>query len=152
MKELTLEEAKYRAAAYCSKSEKCLSDVIEKLKQWGINNEQRNYITEFLITEKYIDEQRYAESYAKDKFRFNKWGKSKIGIMLRNKGIDTDVIEKAIGTIDYEDYENTLRQLLNDKKKAIKDTDDYKIRGKLYNYGISKGFEYNIITHVIDTI
>lgn len=152
MKEITKEQALYKAAAYCSKGEKCLSEVTEKLRQWGVPDEFWDEITNRLISEKYVDEKRYAECYTKDKFRFNKWGKTKIALMLRSKGIETEYITNAIDTISDEEYTATLEQLLADKKRSLKITDNRILRAKLINHALSKGFEYNAAYHVIDNI
>ena len=69
-----------KAATYASRCEHCESEVREKLLTWGGSCEEADEIIAYLIEERYIDNQRYANSYVKDKFRFNHWGKYKISI------------------------------------------------------------------------
>ena len=76
----------------------------EKLLTWGASNEESEEIIAYLIKERYVDNQRYANSYTKDKFRFNHWGKYKIGMMLRSKNIESEFIEEALEQIDEEEY------------------------------------------------
>ena len=71
-------DAFYRAAALCSRAEKCSSDIMTKLSQWGVGEENASVVLKQLIEEKYVDDERYARSFVRDKFRFNKGGKIKI--------------------------------------------------------------------------
>ena len=98
-----------KAATYASRCEHCESEVREKLASWGATDEEVEAIIEYLVEERYIDNQRYANSYAKDKFRFNHWGKYKISMMLRSKDIDSDTIEEAINQIEEEEYLEKLQ-------------------------------------------
>ena len=96
MQEIDYKSALSRMASYCSKSEQCIKNVIEKMAKWELTKEEKEEIIHYLIQEKYIDERRYAEFYAKDKHRFQQWGKNKIGMMLRAKEISEENIHNAI--------------------------------------------------------
>eukprot|EP00825_Cyclidium_porcatum_P013541 TRINITY_DN17149_c0_g1_i3.p1 TRINITY_DN17149_c0_g1~~TRINITY_DN17149_c0_g1_i3.p1 ORF type:complete len:150 (-),score=12.85 TRINITY_DN17149_c0_g1_i3:18-467(-) len=63
-----------KAAVLCSRSEYCTSEIREKLKLWGLSPEEAVSVIEKLIAEKYVDDERFARAYAKDKFKFNRWG------------------------------------------------------------------------------
>ena len=141
-----------KAATYASKCEHCESEVREKLLAWGGTNEESNEIIAYLIEERYIDNQRYANSYVKDKFRFNHWGKYKIEIMLRSKDIDSNIIEEALTQIDEEEYIEKLQQILHDKLRSIKYSSEYEKKGKLFKFAQSRGFESSAISKVIDLI
>lgn len=146
----TTEQLKFKASAYCSQSEHCESEVREKLIHWGGESEDEiAEIIEFLKEEKYIDNQRYANFYARDKFRFNRWGKRKIALMLSSKKIERDTIEVALCEIDENEYEEVIREVITSKSKGLKAKNDYDRQNKLYNYAISKGFESRIITNVL---
>ena len=84
-----------KAAVLCSRSEYCTYEIGEKLKLWGLSPEEAVLVIENLIAEKYIDDERFARAYAKDKFKFNRWGKQKIAYMLRSKNIPAEIIELA---------------------------------------------------------
>ena len=141
-----------KAATYASRCEHCESEVREKLVSWGATEEEQEAIIEYLVEERYIDNQRYAKSYAKDKFRFNHWGKYKISIMLRSKDIDSEIIEEALGQIDEEEYLDKLRQILRDKLRSLKYSSEYEKKGKLFKFAQSRGFESGAISKVIDSI
>ena len=141
-----------KAATYASRYEHCESEVREKLLAWGGSNEEVNEIIAYLIKERYIDNQRYANSYTKDKFRFNHWGKYKISMMLRSKDIDSDTIEEALSQIEEEEYLEKLQQILHDKLRSLKYSSEYEKKGKLFKFAQSRGFESSAISKVIDSL
>ena len=141
-----------KAATYASRCEHCESEVREKLLAWGGSNEEVNEIIAYLIEERYIDNQRYANSYTKDKFRFNHWGKYKISMMLRSKDIGNEIIEEALEQIDDEAYLEKLQQILKDKLRSLKYSSEYEKKGKLFKFAQSRGFESGAISKVIDSI
>ena len=141
-----------KAATYASRCEHCESEVREKLLAWGGSNEEVDEIIAYLIEERYIDNQRYANSYTKDKFRFNHWGKYKISMMLRSKDIGNEIIEEALEQIDDEAYLEKLQQILKDKLRSLKYSSEYEKKGKLFKFAQSRGFESGAISKVIDSI
>ncbi|MDR2824393.1 MAG: RecX family transcriptional regulator [Prevotellaceae bacterium] len=141
-----------RSATYCSLSEHCVLEVVRKLNAWGADSEQIEKIIEHLIGEKYIDEQRFANAYARDKLRFNHWGKIKIGMLLGQKGIDNETINNALEDIDATEYETVLSDLLKSKQKTVKSTSDYEKRAKLMRVACGKGFEFGDIERALKEI
>lgn len=138
-----------KAAFLCSRSEHCSSEIQEKLKAWGLPAEDSEPVIEKLIVEKYLDEERFARAYAKDKFRFNHWGKQKIAFMLRSKNISPEIVELAFEEIEDEGYLEELRKLLADKEKSIKAKDQYDKRNKLMRFAMGRGFESSQISMII---
>lgn len=139
-----------KAAIYASRCEHCKSEVREKLLGWGGSEEEADEIITYLIEERYIDNQRYANSYTRDKFRFNHWGKYKISMMLRSKDICNEIIEEALNQIDEEEYLEKLEQILRDKLRSLKYSSEYEKKGKLFKFAQSRGFESSAISKVID--
>ena len=139
-----------KAAIYASRCEHCESEVREKLLGWGGSEEEADEIITYLIEERYIDNQRYANSYTRDKFRFNHWGKYKISMMLRSKDICNEIIEEALNQIDEEEYLEKLEQILRDKLRSLKYSSEYEKKGKLFKFAQSRGFESSTISKVID--
>jgi regulatory protein len=130
-----------KAAFLCSRSEHCASEIQEKLKIWGLTSEDFEPVIEKLKEEKYIDDERFARAYVKDKFRFNHWGKQKIAFMLRSKNISAEIMELAFEEIEQEGYSDELRKILTDKEKSIKAKDKYDKRNKLMRFAMGRGFE-----------
>ena len=137
-----------KAALLCSKSEKCSSEIQEKLKLWGLSVEEMEPVIEQLIVEKYLDDERFARAYVKDKFRFNHWGKQKIAHMLQAKKICQEILELAFEEIDEDGYSEELRKLLIDKEKSIKAKDKYDKRNKLMRFALGRGFESNKVYEI----
>lgn len=142
---MTADEILYKLAAQCSVSEQCLSDIENKLAKYDLPEEERTHILRHLVEEKYVDDQRYAEAYVRDKYRFNKWGRMKIAQGLRIKGIDNETISEAMGAIDEAEYLSILRDLIKAKRKSTKGKSDYEINGKLARFATGRGFEYSAI-------
>ena len=113
-KECSAEEARSKAEAYCSLTERCTDDVLRKLEQWGAPSGASDAIVEYLKKERYIDEQRYANAFVRDKYRFNQWGRIKIAQALRMKHVASEYIYAALDEIDEEEY-NDNQALFNGK-------------------------------------
>ena len=140
-KELSAEEARLKAEAYCSLSEHCKSEVLGKLQQWGAPEETWEAILNHLEKERYVDESRYATFFVRDKYRFNQWGRIKIAQSLRMKHIPSACIDEAMEEIDEQEYLNILTSLLKKKVRTIKASSDYERNGKLVRFAASHGYE-----------
>lgn len=150
MKELSEKEALYKVAAYCSSSEHCLSEVADKLDNWGVSPVVKESILQYLLKEKYIDENRYCRCFVSDKFRYNKWGKNKIAQALWQKKISKDVFNVWLNEIDEQEYIDVLKELIAAKKKSIKAKSDYELNGKLIRFALGRGFEMEMIKRCIN--
>ena len=139
------EKALNKMADYCSKAERCTDDVRRKLIKYELSEEQRNDIIKYLIKERFIDDKRYAILYARDKARFNNWGPQKIRFQLLNKHISSEIIDEALSQTDIDEQIEKLQTLLTNKAQQIKHDDKWKLRNQLIRFGLSKGFDYNIV-------
>lgn len=139
------------AAGLCSKKEHCCREIREKLEKWEIPENEINRILDFLTQNKFIDESRFAIAYARDKFRFNKWGKQKITQMLRQKDIRPDLIRQALDSLGKNEYEEACLKLLLQKKKNTKATDNpLKDKNRLVRFALSRGFDYDTVRRCIE--
>ena len=142
-----------RAMTLCSRSEKCISDIMSKLSDWGISDHaEMQKIIQELINEKFIDESRYAKFYALDKHKFNNWGKIKIRMMLISRGISTSNTDMALREIDMETYRSNLLQTMKSKRSTIKAKNQFDIKAKLFRFAQSKGYEADLIYKTLDEI
>ncbi len=141
-----------KCMAICSRSEKCISDIQTKLDKWDIQAADSQKIIDALIAEKFIDEERYVRFFVRDKLRFNHWGRIKIAFMLKGKGIEQNSISDAISHIDDEEYSQILEDILIQKKKSIKASNQYELKSKLVRFAQSRGFEYDTINRVLHKI
>jgi len=130
---------------YCAEQDRCKFDVNQKLIKWGIDNISIKNILNNLIEEKFIDEIRYAKSFARGKFKIKKWGRIKISNMLRSKNISESNIIKGISQIDIEEYTETLLRIIEKKEKLLKQDNPIIKKNKLFQYLKQKGFENDLI-------
>ncbi len=137
-------QALTKAMGMCSQSERCRFDIIVKLKQWELTDEEISDAIGYLVKERFLDEERFVRFYVNDKLRFNKWGKVKLSYMLRQKQIPENLIREALGQIDDGLYEKTLHKLLSSKVKSVKGASDYERKGKLAVFAQSHGFEADL--------
>ena len=151
-KEYTREELLHKAASYCSLSEHCVSDVEEKLILWNAQENDKQFIVNKLLKDDFINEKRYATAFVNDKFKFNKWGKIKISMALKQKRVDNDLIVNALNSIDEDEYNEMLATILKTKLKTLKWKDEYEKTGKLFAFAQSRGFENEVIDRIIRTI
>lgn len=144
-KELSENEARFKAEAYCSMAERCRAEVVEKLYQWGVPSEWMDGILNHLEQEGYINHLRYAKAFVRDKYRFNQWGRMKIAQSLRQKHLTSADIFVAMEEIDEEEYAFVLEHLLERKLPGIKAKNSFERNGKLVRYAVSRGYEMDEI-------
>ncbi|HCC70917.1 MAG TPA: RecX family transcriptional regulator [Bacteroidales bacterium] len=131
-----------KAMALCSRGEKCIKDIQDKLAAWKLTNEKENQtIIRELVNNSFIDERRYASSYTLDKCRFNKWGRVKIRAMLKIRGIKEKDIEHGLEMIDHDSYVRMIKKEMDIKRKSVKATNLFDLKGKLFRFGASRGYE-----------
>ena len=150
MKQKTEQEAYLTLAALCAQAEHCQWEMVEKMRKWEIPEEAQARIMERLVKERYVDDERFARAFAKDKVRYNKWGRRKIEQALWQKHIDEDIRKNVLNEIDDEEYLSVLRPLLKQKRKSIKAQNDYELNQKLMRFALGRGFTFDIIKQCID--
>jgi regulatory protein len=138
-----------KAAAFTSRHETCRWDAQSRLKTWGATREQTESIVAYLEKERYIDEARFCKSFASDKFRFNKWGKVKIAQALQIKHIPESVYQPVLDAMDEDGYKLLLDELLQKKAREIKASNKYEKQGKLINFALQRGFEYEVVERLL---
>ena len=152
LKKVTFEQALLKAQTICSRQEKCEHDIIQKLFDWKVEKSLHSKIIKSLKDENYINEERYASSFVKDKLSFNKWGIIKIRYALLQKNIPEKVINNALNEIDEQTYEHILKEELLKKLKSLKESDEYIVKSKLLQYALSKGFENGKVFDMVSEI
>ncbi|GET20240.1 regulatory protein RecX [Prolixibacter denitrificans] len=149
---LNYKDALNKAAALCSKSEKCSGDIRKKLLDWGLSPEDANKAIAWLQEEKFLDDERFAGFFARDKFRFNGWGRIKIRYTLRQKDVASSIIDKAVAAIDENDYRRFLKELIQAKAGKTKAESTYEKKAKLVRYAQGRGFEPELIFNAVDDV
>jgi len=150
MKQKNEQEAYLQLAALCAQAEHCQWEMLEKLRRWELGDEAQARVMQRLVAERYVDDERYARAFVKDKIRYNKWGRRKVEQALWVKHISDDIRHKVLDEVDDEEYLAVLRPLLKQKRRTTKATDEYDMNRKLCRFALGRGFTYNIIRQCID--
>ena len=149
-KEMNEQEAYLQLAALCAQAEHCEQEMRDKMKRWELDEMVQNRVIDRLTEERYIDNERYARAFVKDKIRYNKWGRRKVQQALWMKRIDTDIQQRVLDEIDEKEYLDVLRPLLKQKRKSIKAENDYELNQELVRFALSRGFTFDIIRQCLN--
>ncbi|MDX2189111.1 MAG: RecX family transcriptional regulator [Bacteroidota bacterium] len=144
-KKHTPKEAFPKICRFCAYQERTQQQVRDKLYELGLNGDDVENIISTLITENFINEERFAKSYASGKFRNNHWGRIKIKQGLKAEKISEYCIKKGLLEISNEDYSQTLRKLISKKSKEFSDKNPLIKKHKVANYLIGKGYEQDLV-------
>ena len=147
---MTEQEAYLQLAALCAQAEHCQQEMRDKMRRWELDETVQNRIIDRLIKERYVDDERYARAFVKDKIRYNKWGRRKVQQALWMKRIDADIQQQVLDEIDEKEYLDVLRPLLKQKRKSIKAESDYELNQKLVRFALGRGFGFDIIRQCLD--
>lgn len=140
----TADEMLVRMASLCAGAEQCAADIRAKIAKQGFPSEEAERMIEYLERHRYIDDSRYARAYASDKVRFSGWGKMKVRMGLRAKGMGDAVIGQALEYIADEDYIDSIRKVMASKARSL-NLNDVTDRQKLYRHMASRGFESALV-------
>jgi regulatory protein len=143
-------EAYLTLTALCAQAEHCQWEMLEKMRRWEVSEEAQARVMQRLVKEKYVDDERYAEAFVKDKIRYNKWGRRKVDQGLWQKHIDADIRKRVLDEVDDDEYLSVLRPLLKQKRKTTKANSDYELNQKLMRFALGRGFTFDIIRQCID--
>lgn len=149
-KALTYQQAKSKAEAYCVYQERSQQEVRDKLYGWGLHRAEVESLIADLIAENFLNEERFALAYASGKFRMNGWGRQKIKQGLLQKSVSLPLIRAALASLDENEYLRQLRELLASKARLEKEKNPYKRKHKLLRYALAKGYESELILHLLN--
>lgn len=147
---ISKKEAKIKICAYCAYQERTQMEARNKLYEYGLTTNDIEDILADLISENFINEERFAITYAGGKFRIKKWGKLKIKAGLKFKGISEYCLKAALQSIDENDYYSTLAQILEKRYAIEKEKNPFTKKDKISKYAISRGFEPELVWSIIN--
>ncbi len=145
-----LKDALKKAAMFCAYQERTQQELRDRLKEWGVVGDDAEEVIAELIQQNYLNEERFAKSFAGGKFRVKGWGKRKIKQHLQQRGITGYNLEQAMKEIEPNDYRTTLADLLTKKRQSIRDDNPLVVKQKLVRYALSKGYESDIVWQVVE--
>ena len=148
-KKLSKEDALSLMQKACAYQDRCQSEIRTRLIEHSVYGDDLEQIIADLISDDFINEERFAKAYVRGKFRIKRWGKMKIVKELKFRRISTYSINKGLKEIDYDEYLSTLNNLLEKKSATLRAKDKWDKRKKLTSYATQKGYEYEVIKEVM---
>ncbi|MEO5602237.1 MAG: regulatory protein RecX [Cyclobacteriaceae bacterium] len=146
------QEAAEKIRQYCAYQERSHLEVRNKLYGYGLFRNEVDEILLGLLTDGYLNEERFAKAFAGGKFRMKQWGRIKITHALEAKGVSKNCIQIGLKEIDSATYIESLRELLTRKSKTIQEDNIYATREKLSKYAMQKGYEPELVWSMVRDI
>lgn len=151
-KSYTVEEIKKKLEFFCVYQDRCHKEVEKKVKEFNLIPEAREMILLHLLQENFLNEERFAKSYARGKFRIKKWGKQRIIRELKFRDISAYNIKSALKEIDEEEYLKTVFEITEKRNESISETNQYKRKKKLIDFLLRKGYETDLIFNTVTEV
>jgi len=145
-------EVLQKMMSWCAYQERSQDEAMRKLAGFGLSDDDAAELIARLISENFINEERFALAFAGGKFRIKQWGRIKIRSALRLHKISDYSIKKALAAIDAQDYENTMVKLIEKKLQTLKAGDTRRQFYSTLSYMVSRGFESDLATEQLNTI
>ena len=143
--EVKEKNARQKMEFYCSYQERCHQEVQEKLYSYDLSEKERNQIIVHLIEHNFLNEERFARSFARGKHRIKHWGKIRIVNELKQRQISAPNIKCALTEIPEEEYQDTFDKLAEKHWETIRETNALKKKKKFCDYLLRKGWESNLV-------
>ena len=148
--DLQFKELLNKMARYCAYQERSSGDVLNKLRRYEVSSESEVRIMDALTNEGFIDDNRYSQSYVNGKLANNNWGKIKIRMGLKERGISERIIDESLAQIEESKYRAIIQKLISAKSKHIENEIFIK-KNKIARFLLSKGFESHVIWEELET-
>lgn len=141
-----------KARRFCAYRDRCKKETADRLHQLGASRDITEKILGTLQKEGFVDEQRFAGSYARGKFEHNHWGRTRIRQELAFRQIDDKTISEALQEIDEKKYLEVLSDIAAKKLKSLKEQSDFTAKGKTAEHCIRKGFEPDLVWKLVNKL
>ncbi len=151
-KSFTVIEIKRKIEQFCVYQDRCHKEVEQKMRDYELIPEAREMILLSLMKDNFLNEERFAKSFARGKFRIKNWGKQRIIRELKFKEISAYNIKKALKEIDEQEYVATIYKITEKRSSVISETNAYKKKRKLIDFLMRKGFENELIFKTVDAV
>lgn len=134
---------------YCAYQERCHSEVRQKLLALSVYGDLLEEIIAELIADNYLNEERFARTYTRGKFRSKAWGRVRIQQELKLRKVSEYCIRKGLEEIEEEDYQVALEKILHKKLEELRAEDSFTAHQKAAQYALRKGYEAELIWRVL---
>ncbi|MBN4070536.1 RecX family transcriptional regulator [Olleya sp. AH-315-F22] len=144
-KTYTLDEAKKKLEYYCAYQERCHKEVTQMLKDMSMIPQAIDVIIVHLLQHNFLNEERFAKTFVSGKFKIKKWGKHRLTLELKRKGIGKVNINQALSEIGNAEYIEVFNDLAEKRAILIKETNKFKKKKKLVDYLLYRGWESHLV-------
>ncbi len=145
----SVDEAKQKIANFCVYRDRCHYEVEEKMNTYNLIDEAKEEIILFLMQYNFLNEERYAKSYARGKFNQNGWGRIKIKSVLKNKKITDRLIQTGLKEINEDDYYTFLQKKITELYEKLEGINKFKKIQKIKTHFFQKGFESDLVNEIL---
>ncbi len=149
-KSYTFDEIKQKLVNYCVYQDRCHYEVEQKMREFLLIPEAKDEILLYLLKENYLNEERFTRSYIRGKFGIKQWGRNKIRMHLKQKGISDRLISSCMDEIDEDSYMQTIQKIWESYYSRQKELKEYQKKSKTVRYLLSRGFEYEVIREIAE--
>ena len=148
----TPEQALASLMRLCARSERSSGDALRLMRTWGVEAREQQGVLDKLQEMRFIDDNRYAEAYTREKSTMAGWGARKIAQQLRLKGVSGEIISRVLKLIDSDEQAERIEEKLRRKLRTTKYNSLFDLRGKLLRYGLGLGYDYDMVIEAIDKV
>lgn len=148
-KKHTRAEALPKIYRFCTYQERSHQEVRQKLFDLGLYAGEVDEVLSHLISEGFLNEERFAKAFAGGKFRIKKWGRIKIVHELEAKGLTKNCIRAGLKEIDEADYQHTLEEVIKKRSAQVEERDEFVRRDKIARFAIQRGFEPEMVWKIV---
>jgi len=151
-KSFTIDELKRKLENYCVYQDRCHKEIEQKMREFNLIPEAREMILLSLMKDNFLNEERFAKSFARGKFRIKSWGKQRIIRELKFRYISAYNIKTALKEINENEYLETIYRITENRNNVISESNIYKRKKKLIDFLMRKGFENDLIFKIVNEI
>lgn len=148
-KAYTVDQIKAKMEHYCAYQDRCHYDVEKKMREFFLIPEAKDEILLGLMDDKFLNEERFAKSFVRGKFRIKRWGKRKIVLELKKRNISEYLIKLGLKEIDDDEYFSTADKLILKKIDLVKANNNFELRKKVITFMLSKGYDYELVSEIL---
>ncbi|MEY8020645.1 regulatory protein RecX [Muriicola sp. SD30] len=151
-KAYTLSEATRKMEHYCAYQDRCHKEVLQKLREMHMIPQAIDQIMGHLISENYLNEERFATAFARGKFRIKNWGRIRISLELKKRNISPTIIKIALKELEGPQYSRALEKLARKRLDQLKGLDHWQQKKKLSDYLLYRGWERHLVYEQLDRL
>ncbi len=144
-KTYTVQEATKKLEHYCAYQERCHQEVRQKLEGMYMIPEAIDVIIVHLLEHNFLNEERFAKTFVRGKFKIKAWGRRRLSFELKKKDVSKVNINQALATIEETEYNEYFNDLAEKRVNSIKESNVFKKRKKFIDYFLYRGWESYLV-------